>query len=108
MRKINAEGVVFASAVLIGVAQTGTAGTLQEIRPDFLAGCQGNGNEEPVCACMFDNWSADIPPEKETAARSAIMMFLGQQPESNEQMMEASRLLQSMSGVLMSCATSDS
>ncbi|UWR80521.1 hypothetical protein K4K97_00850 [Phaeobacter inhibens] len=81
------------------------ADPLQDARPDFLAGCQAEGNEAPICACIFDNWSKDVPPAQTETAVSAIAMFLGKPPQSNADMAAAAMSLQGMMDVLFQCAS---
>jgi hypothetical protein len=78
---------------------------LQDARPTFMNGCQAQGNEAPVCACIFDNWSKDIPEDNHGNAAAAVEMFLGRAPKSNADMMRASTLLQDMTDVLFACAS---
>lgn len=103
MRNFTVLMIMFVLSALF--ATQAVAESLKDIRPDFLIGCVAGGNEEADCACMFDNWSKDIPSGQEKAASSAIMMFLGKPPQNNDQMMSAARLLQGMTGVLLKCAT---
>lgn len=81
------------------------ADPLQDARPMFLAGCQAEGNEAPVCACIFDNWSKDVPPAQQDIAVTAVKMFLGEPPASNSDLAAASMSLQGMMDVLFQCAS---
>ena len=83
------------------------ADPLQDARPDFLAGCQAEGNDAPICSCIFDNWSKDVPPAQTETAVSAIEMFLGKPPQSNADMAAAAMSLQGMMDVLFQCASGD-
>ena len=92
-------GVVLQAAPQVGFPQA-----LEEMRSDFIEGCVAEGNEMPICACIFDEWTKDMPVENHAAAQSALTMFLGQAPTNNEDMMAAAQMLQTMQGVVMQCA----
>ncbi|MGR3676774.1 MAG: hypothetical protein ACU0AZ_02145 [Paracoccaceae bacterium] len=93
------------SLPLILSASIASADPLQDARPNFLAGCEAEGNEAPICACIFDNWSKDVPPAQTETAVSAIEMFLGKPPQSNTDMAAAAMSLQGMMDVLFQCAS---
>ncbi len=93
------------SLPLILFTSIASADPLQDARPDFLAGCEAEGNEAPICACIFDNWSKDVPSARSEIAVSAIEMFLGKPPQSNADMAAAAMALQGMMDVLFQCAS---
>ncbi len=50
----------------------------------FMEACQQSGNEAADCACIGQNWSADLPDEDLPLALAAVeMSFLEQMPDMN-------------------------
>lgn len=92
----------------IGLVPLGAvAQSLAELRPDFITGCVDEGNDAPMCGCLYDNWSANLPEDQHPLASTAITMFLGEIPQDSQKMMAATALLQDMTSVLLQCASGE-
>lgn len=92
----------------IGLSPLGAvAQSLEELRPDFIAGCVDGGNDAPICGCLFDNWRVNLPEDQHPLASTAITMFLGEMPQDPQKMMAATVLLQDMTSVLLQCASGE-
>ena len=85
----------------------GLAQDLSEKRPDFMASCNQQGTEERYCACFFDNWAADIPPEDAPAAIIAVDLFAGLPPENPAEVAQAARAFESLQTTIFACASGE-
>ncbi len=98
---------VFISLAIVWMPFTVVAQSLEDLRPDFIAGCVEGGNDAPMCGCLYDNWSANLPEDQHLLASTAITMFLGEMPQDPQKMMAAAALLQDMTSLLLQCASGE-
>lgn len=86
---------------------TALANPMHDARPDFMAQCVSDGNEAATCTCLFDTWSDRVSEDQQKLAAMAIMMFVGVPPSSQQDMIAAAAMVQSIAPISLQCALQD-